>query len=216
MHITVAGKSVDTGEALRFHVEQGLNSIAEKYFVRALEARVVFSRSRGRFSCDINMHAGRNLIMRGEGQAPDAHRAFDMAAEHLGKRLRRYRRRVNEHARGQAHLRDPAVLAARNGRARNGQGRPDAGRGAAPRELLRPGTGGEEEASWPEDKPGGYPAVIAERPESVMQLTVSEAVLRLETAPSPVLMFRNRATGLINVVYRRQDGHVGWLDPGQS
>ncbi len=188
MNITVAGKSVDTGEALRFHVEQGLNTIAGKYFDHALEARVVFSKNRGQFACDINMHAGRNLTVRGEGAAPDAHRAFEQAAEHLGKRLRRYRRRVNEHARGNAQQREPA--------------------------LVQPG--GMMEAEAPDEAAEPGVTVVAERPESVMQLTVGEAVLRLETASSPVLLFRNSASGVINVVYRRQDGHVGWLDPGQA
>jgi ribosomal subunit interface protein len=190
MHITVAGKSVDTGDALRFHVEQGLKTIAGKYFDHALEARVVFSRNRGQFACDINMHAGRNLTMRGEGAAPDAHRAFEQAAEHLGKRLRRYRRRVNEHARGVAQRRE-----------------------AGP-PMVQPGGMVEVEALDETAEPGV--TVVAERPESVMHLTVGEAVLRLETAASPVLLFRNSASGVINAVYRRQDGHVGWLDPGQA
>lgn len=197
MHITVAGKSVDTGDALRFHVEQGLNTIAAKYFDHAMEARVVFSRNRGQFLCDINMHAGRNLTMQAEGAAPDAHRAFEAAAEHLGKRLRRYRRRVNEHARGQAHLRDPAAMPARQANART-----------APEPMT------DDEAELREAT--AHAMVVAERPESVMRLTVGQAALRLETAAAPVLLFRNSASGVINVVYRRQDGHVGWLDPGQA
>lgn len=197
MHITVAGKSVDTGDALRFHVEQGLNTIASKYFDHAMEARVVFSRNRGHFLCDINMHAGRNLTMQAEGEAPDAHRAFEAAAEHLGKRLRRYRRRVNEHARGQAHLRDPAA------------GPP---RQASLREAAE--TPMDDDAEAKAD--AAHAMVVAERPESVMQLTVGQAAMRLETAAAPVLLFRNSASGVINVVYRRQDGHVGWLDPGQA
>lgn len=197
MHITVAGKSVDTGDALRFHVEQGLNTIASKYFDHALEARVVFSRDRGQFVCDINMHAGRNLTMQAEGEAQSAHRAFEVAAEHLGKRLRRYRRRVNEHARGKAHLRDPAAMPARQPTAR---------------QQAEPMTDEEADQKAAE----AYAMVVAERPESVMQLTVGQAALRLETAAAPVLLFRNSASGVINVVYRRQDGHVGWLDPGQA
>jgi ribosomal subunit interface protein len=198
MHITVAGKSVDTGDALRFHVEQGLNTIASKYFDHALEARVVFSRNRGQFLCDINMHAGRNITMQAEGSAPDAHRAFEAAAEHLGKRLRRYRRRVNEHARGKAHLRDPdAATPARQ---------------ATLRRPAEPALDDEAEAR----EAAAHAMVVAERPESVMHLTVGQAALRLETAAAPVLLFRNSASGVINVVYRRQDGHVGWLDPGQA
>ena len=107
MHITVAGKQVETGEALQTHVRDGLGAIARKYFDHALEANVTFHRdSRAFFACDINLKAGRNLVMRAEGEATDAHRAFEVAAEHLAKRLRRYRRRVNDHARSLTEVRE--------------------------------------------------------------------------------------------------------------
>jgi len=108
MHITVAGKQVETGEALKTHVRDGLDTLARKYFDHALEANVTFRRDgKGHaFVCDINLKAGRDLMMRGEGEGPDAHRAFEDAAEHLGKQLRRYRRRVNEHARSEAGERE--------------------------------------------------------------------------------------------------------------
>ena len=106
MHVTVAGKQVETGEALKTHVRDGLDAITRKYFDHALEANVTFHRNRAQFACDINLKAGRGLTMRAEGEGPDAHRAFEEAAEHLAKRLRRYRRRVNEHARSAAPDRD--------------------------------------------------------------------------------------------------------------
>ena len=113
MHITVAGKQVDTGDALKTHVRDGLGAIAKKYFDHALEANVTFRRDAkgrlGAFNCDINLKAGRNLFVRGEGEGPDAHRAFEVAAEHVAKRLRRYRRRVNDHARSLAEERADAA-----------------------------------------------------------------------------------------------------------
>ena len=113
MHITVAGKQVETGDALKSHVRDGLGVIAKKYFDHALEANVTFRRDAkgrlGAFNCDINLKAGRNLFVRGEGEGPDAHRAFEVAAEHVAKRLRRYRRRVNDHARGLAEERAEAA-----------------------------------------------------------------------------------------------------------
>src|SRR5271165_6237094 len=99
MQITVSGKQVDLSDALRHRVGQQLDVIAGKYFDHALEAHVTFGRARSFFTCDINLHAGRGLTLRGEGEAADAHAAFDDAAAHIAKRLRRYRRRVNEHAR---------------------------------------------------------------------------------------------------------------------
>ena len=189
MHVTVAGKQVESGDALKTHVRDGLDAITRKYFVHALEANVTFHRSRAHFACDINLKAGRGLTMRAEGEGPDAHRAFEEAAEHLAKRLRRYRRRVNEHARSAAPERDqPAGL-----------------------ERVIEIAAEEEEAPPPNGADHG--AIIAEHPAAIDLLTVGEAVMRMDLAHVPVLMFRNKATRALNVVYRRPDGNVGWIDP---
>ncbi|TCI00248.1 ribosome-associated translation inhibitor RaiA [Roseococcus sp. SYP-B2431] len=199
MQITVAGKQLATSDALRSHVETGLGTITGKYFDHALEARVTFRKDAkgsngGHFACDINLHAGRGLMMRGEGHGPDAMRAFDIAAEHVGKRLRRYRRRVNEHARSQAGVRDGAEVL---------------------REYVLPMEDSAEEEA-PEMDGAEHPAVVAEPLGELHQLTVSEATMRLDLAGSPVIVFRNSASGVINVVYRRQDGHIGWIDPASA
>ncbi len=107
MQITVSGKQVELSDALRTRVGTQLDLIAGKYFDSALEAHVTFSRARSFFTCDINVHAGRGLQLRGEGEAADANAAFDDAAEHIAKRLRRYRRRVNEHHRDLANRARP-------------------------------------------------------------------------------------------------------------
>src|ERR1700693_6631315 len=107
MQITVAGKQVDLSDALRTRVSTQMDTIAGKYFDHALGAHVTFSRARSFFICDINVHAGRGLTLRGEGEAADANTAFDDAAEHIAKRLRRYRRRMNEHARDSANRERP-------------------------------------------------------------------------------------------------------------
>jgi ribosomal subunit interface protein len=189
MHVTVAGKQVETGEALKVHVRDGLDAITRKYFDHALEANVTFHRSRAHFACDINLKAGRGLTMRAEGEGPDAHRAFEEAAEHLAKRLRRYRRRMNEHARSAAPEREAPA-----GRERVIEAAPD-----------------EEEA--PAANGADHGAIIAEHPAAIDILTVGEAVMRMDLAHVPVLMFRNKATRALNVVYRRGDGNVGWIDP---
>ena len=197
MHITVAGKQVETGDALRSHVTDNLGAIAAKYFDHALEAHVTFRRdAKGRsgafFVCDINLHAGRGLSVRGEGMGHDAHRAFDEAAEHVAKRLRRYRRRMNEHARSLAEEREATVERARQA-------------------VLAPEAEEEDEAPAA-DAPEGA-TVIAEQPAEIARLTVREAVMRMDLAHQPALMFRNKANGRLNVVYRRDDGHIGWIDP---
>jgi ribosomal subunit interface protein len=200
MHITVAGKQVDTGEALQTRVREGLGTIARKYFDHALEANVTFRRDgKGHaFVCDINLKAGRDLFMRGEGEGPDAHRAFEEAAEHVAKRLRRYRRRVNDHARSLAAERD----------------RP---RGEPARQVVLARPEEEEEADAAEAALANgqdNPAVVAEAQALIETLSVSEAVMRLDLMQLQVLMFRNRASGELNVAHRRADGHVGWIDPG--
>lgn len=198
MHITVAGKQVDTGDALRTHVREGLDTIARKYFDHALEANVTFRRDRAFFACDINLKAGRNLFMRGEGEGPDAHRAFEVAAEHVAKRLRRYRRRVNDHARSLAESRAETETATQY--------------------VLRPEEeeGEEETAVLPNGHAGdgrnGHGAIVAEQPTEIVRLSVSEAVMRLDLTQQAVLMFRNSGSGALNVVYRRPDGCIGWID----
>ncbi len=192
MHITVSGKQVEMSDALRARVASQLDAIAGKYFDHALEAHVTFSRARSFFTCDINVHAARGLMLRGEGEAADANAAFDDAAEHIAKRLRRYRRRVNEHARDAANKERPQ---------------------AARQYILR-----QEEDEAPHETNGviqasTYATVVAETPAEIASLTVSDAVMRMDLADQPVLMFRNSATMELNVVYRRSDGHIGWIDP---
>jgi ribosomal subunit interface protein len=194
MHITVAGKQVETGEALKTHVSDGLAAITGKYFDHALEANVTFHKHRSQFSCDINLKAGRGLMMRAEGEGADAHRAFEIAAEHLAKRLRRYRRRVNEHARSFAGEREAAAEEAPRGR----------------RYVIE--APADEEVA----ENGEHGAIIAENPTYVEKLSVGEAVMRLDLAQAQALMFRNRKGGALNVVYRRADGHIGWIDPGEG
>ncbi len=192
MQITVSGKQVDLSDALRTRVAQQLDAVATKYFGHALEADVTFGRARSFFTCDINVHAARGLVLRGEGEAADAHSAFDDASEHIAKRLRRYRRRFNEHARDLAQRERPQ---------------------AAREYILRE----EEETDAADDsapaQATAHATVIAEQPAEIALLSVSDAVMCMDLADQEVLMFRNRTTGELNVVYRRSDGHIGWIEP---
>ena len=191
MQITVSGKQVELSDALRERVAEHLGQVAGKYFEHAQEAQVTFGRARSFFTCDINLHAARGLVLRGEGEAADAHGAFDDAAEHIAKRLRRYRRRVNEHARD---------LASR--------ARPEAARQYVLRQEDEAGL-----APAPNDESGVFATVVAESPAEISHLSVGEAVMRLDLADQQVLMFRNSASGELNVLYRRSDGNIGWIDP---
>jgi ribosomal subunit interface protein len=193
MQITVSGKQVDLSDALRVRVSDHLDVIASKYFDHAMEAHVTFSRARSFFTCDINLHAGRGLRLRGEGEAADANTAFDDAAEHIAKRLRRYRRRVNEHARDSANRERPE---------------------AARQYILRQEDDGASHGNGA-TATVAHATVIAEQVTEISLLTVSEAVMRMDLADQPVLMFRNSTTGELNVVYRRSDGNIGWIDPSE-
>ena len=192
MQITVSGKQVDLSDALRGRVANSLDQIAEKYFDHALEATVTFSRARSFFTCDINVHAGRGLTLRGEGEGAHANGAFDHAGAHLAKRLRRYRRRVNDHARDQAQ-----------------KDRPEAARQYVLRQEDAAESGATTEAPT-------YATVVAETEATISRLSVSDAVMRMDLADQQVMMFRNTTTGELNVVYRRTDGHIGWIDPSKA
>jgi ribosomal subunit interface protein len=195
MQINVSGKQVDLSDALRTRVATSLDMIAAKYFDHALEAHVTFGRARSFFTCDINVHAGRGLTLRGEGEAGDANSAFDDAAEHIATRLRRYRGRVNDHHRDLA------------GRERAQTARSYVLRAEA-----------EEPAAAPAAAQAGaaFATVIAETQMEIAKLSVSDAVMRMDLADQVVLMFRNSTTGELNVIYRRSDGNIGWIDPGIS
>ena len=190
MQITVSGKQVELSDALQQRVSDELTGITGKYFEHAQEARITFARSRLGFICDINLHAGRGLTLRGEAEGTDAYTAFDKAAVNVGKRLRRYRRRVNEHARDEAQ-----------------RTRPESARQI----ILRAEAEDHEE---PDTAPHVAPTVIAETTTEIAHLSVSEAVMRMELAEQTLLMFRDANSGVLNVVYRRADGNIGWIDPG--
>lgn len=177
MQLSVSGKQIDVGEPLRAHVGRRMASGVGKYFDRAIEAQVQFSRARHLFRTDISVHAGRGVAVQAHGEADDIFAAFDTAADRVEKRLRRYKRRLIDH---RADKPEPAAAAA------------------------------------PAPADGAEPVTIAETTAPIDTLTVSEAVKRLELGESPVLLFRNSGHGRLNVVYRRGDGNIGWLDPAEA
>jgi ribosomal subunit interface protein len=186
MDISVQGKHVDVGDALRSHAEAALDGTVNKYFTRALNASVTFSKDGQAFRVDISVHAGRGLSMQGSATHDDAHTSFDQSLERIAKQLRRYKRRLNDHHKG---MQDEPLM---------GQ-----------QFVIAP----EQEEEVPEES---QPVIIAEMPHAISSLTVSQAVMRMDLADSPVTIFRNRAHGGINVVYRRTDGNIGWIDPSDT
>ncbi len=196
MQLTVTGKQVDVGDALRSHVESALSSLLGKYFRTAIEAHVVFARERHLISADVSLHIGRGIIAKSGAAAADHYLAFDAAAERLAKQVRRYKRRLRDY----------------HGKARNAAERPAMARSF----VLAPIDEEEEADAGAGDAPQGggpSPVVIAEMSTELPHLTVGEAVMRMDLADAPVLLFRNRSHGALNLVYRRGDGNIGWIDP---
>ena len=193
MQLTVTGKQVDVGGALRRHVETSLDALLGKYFRTAIEAHAVFAREAHLIRTDLSLHIGRGIMIKSGATAPDYYPAFDAAAERLAKQLRRYKRRLRDH---HARLRNQAENSEETARAF----------------VLAP-VDEEAETETAPDSDATAPVVIAEMSTELPRLTVSEAVMRMDLADTPVLLFRNRSHGELNVVYRRGDGNVGWIDP---
>jgi len=191
MQLTVTGKQVEVGNALRSHVEAALEALLGKYFGSAIEAHVVFARDAHLIRAEISLHIGRGIIVNSHAATSDHYIAFDAAAERLAKQLRRYKRRLRDHH-GKANV--PAE-------------RPETARSF----VLAPVD--EEDAAAEGAVDGEAPVVIAEMSTELPQLTVGEAVMRMDLADAAVLLFRNRSHGGLNLVYRRGDGNIGWIDP---
>jgi ribosomal subunit interface protein len=187
MQLTVTGKQVEVGNALRRHVEAALQALLGKYFGSAIEAHVVFARDAHLIRAEISLHIGRGIVVNSHASTSDHYIAFDAAAERLAKQLRRYKRRLRDHH-GKVH-----APAERSETARSFVLAPIDEEGAA--------------------ADGESPVVIAEMNTELPQLTVGEAVMRMDLADAPVLLFRNRSHGELNLVYRRGDGNIGWIDP---
>ncbi|TWB50960.1 ribosome hibernation-promoting factor, HPF/YfiA family [Nitrospirillum viridazoti] len=208
MHIIVKGKQLDVGESLRTHVETTLTGLVEKYFSSPLEATVVLSREAHLYKADIQAHVGRGILLQAYAEATEPYPAFDEAAERVAKRLRRYKRRLRDHhqrVHGEAEAAVPARKYIINADAHDDEA-DEGGHGAGSHNGHAVNGNGADH----------HPMIIAEMQTNIDMLTVSEAVMRMDLADLPALLFRNRAHGHLNMVYRRPDGNVGWVDPSDG
>ena len=185
MQTRVSGKHIDVGDALRTHVEEHLAESVTKYFDRPVDAAVVFSRDGHAFKCDASVHLSTGLTAKAEGQHADIYAAFEYACARIEKQLRRYKRRLKNHHQERSQ---PVEVS-----------------GASSYILAS-----EAEESEPETL---QPIIVAEMETRIPALSVGEAVMQMELAGAPVLVFKNEKGGGVNVVYRRDDGNVGWIDP---
>jgi len=190
--LQITGRDIDLGSALQEYVGVGVEERIRKYFQRGFEARVAFAKARHEIVAEATVHLASGVYLNASGSAGDAHAAFDAALEKLEKRVRRHKRRLKDH---HAPNKDP--LPAEN----------------APSYVI---------AALAEEQDGGgaegaeAPVVIAESVAALRTMTVGEAALQLDLTDAPAIVFRNAAHGGLNVVQRRSDGNISWIDPGPS
>lgn len=188
MDITVKGKNLDVGDALRAHAEDNLSEAVTKYFTNALAAEVVITKEAHEFITEISVHPMGKMTVHGHSASDDPYAAFDMAVDKVSKQLRRYHRRITNHHKN----RDDIEVT------------------LAQQYVVQAEPEHEE---LPEE---GEATIIAELPTEIPTLSVSEAVMRMDLADIPVQMFRDSGSGRLNVVYRRRDGNIGWIDPSDK
>lgn len=188
MDIRVSGHQVDTGEALRSHVSERLSAMADRYFSRAVAANVTFGRGPYEdFTCDIVAPVSQGVVLKSSNRANDAHVAFDGAADKIERQLKRYMSRLRD---------------------RRGEANGEVAENAAYRVFAPPQ---DVEEPMPPS-----PAIIAETKVDIPEASVSDAVMMLDLRNTNALMFRNPKSGDFNMVYRRDDGTIGWVEPSSK
>ena len=189
MDVRVADHQVDTSESLHEFAQQRMAEITQKYFSRAVGADVTFGRSGDNgFSCDIVAPVAGGVVLKASHKAREAQMAFNGAADRIEKQLRRYMRRLKDHK-----AEDNATAFAENAAYR----------------IFAPDEAGDEEDS-------GHPAIVAETRVDIPKSSVSDAVMLMDLRNTNALMFKNSGTGEFNMIYRREDGNIGWVEPGKA
>ena len=187
MQLSINGKQLDLGAAFREYIEGQLPLVVDKYFENPTEGYETKSKQGREVRADVMVHNGNGVLLEGHAEAGDAYAAFNQAVDHVGKRLRRCKRRLRDHL----------------------QNRPDT---ADVLPALQYVFEAENDAVENPNEPG-QPVVVAELETKIEKLTPGGAVMRVYLANLPASMFRNVSHGGLNMVYRRSDGNIGWVDP---
>jgi ribosomal subunit interface protein len=195
MQLSVQGKQINIGDALRVHVEEKLTDLNNKYFNRAIDATVHFSREgHGFFKSHISIRIGKNIMVMSDAVENDIYAAFDVAAAKVAKQLRRYKNRLRNHHRKIEESPELEIIKARNYTL-----------------AMEAFNSEDDNAAEPEGEDA--PLIVAEMAENIVTLSVSDAVMRMDLAHESAFLFRNAKHGGLNMVYRRGDGNIGWVDP---
>jgi ribosomal subunit interface protein len=188
MTLRISGKQMDIGDSLKGKIEDRINFAVEKYFGHGFNGRVTMEKQGSFFICDCLLNLDSGITLQTSAREADAHVSFDRAADRIEKRLRRYKRKLKDHHPGNAAEDQSAV-------AYSVMSTPD------------------EDEEITEDF---SPLVVAESSKTVRTQTVAMAVMQLELMDQPVNVLKNAASGDVNVVYRRADGNIGWVDPSST
>jgi ribosomal subunit interface protein len=188
MALQITGKNIEVGEAYQEYVRDKVEQVVGKYIGLGVGGHVRLEKERSVFRTECSIHLRSGLVLQSSGEAPDAYASADACFEHLEKRVRRHKRRLTNHHHGNSH--------GRKGR-----------RSEAPDYLVE---ARDDEAALAQQ---AAPVIIAETRRVIREVAVSDAVMELDVSNEPFLVFRNPAHGGLNLVYRRADGNVGWIDP---
>jgi ribosomal subunit interface protein len=196
MPIQLTGKNVQASDAFKDYIVAKLSESLEKYIGREISGHVRIEKERGRFRTDCSLRLKTGLLLETHGEGADAYASADAAVERMDKRLRRYKRRLKDH--------------------HNGRQGDDAVREYTATDFTVRADDVEVEGDETTHEVAEHPVIIAEAERSIPELAVSEAVMQLDLTDQPFLMFRNAGHGGVNIVYRREDGHIGWIDAESS
>ena len=185
MALRVSGKNMDVGENLRSTVEERMDGIVHKYFDGGYEGHVTFEREGTGYKCELVLHLDTSAVLRAHAEAGDATSAFQTTADHLEKRLRRYKRKLKSRRK----------------------------KGESMAEIVARSYVLDSPDSHEEVAEDFNPPIIAQSASSLLHMSVSEAVMELDLSHSDVQVFLNAGHGGMNVVYRRADGNIIWIDP---
>ncbi|WP_298423673.1 ribosome-associated translation inhibitor RaiA [Rhodoblastus sp.] len=189
MALRISGKNINIGEALRTHVSEKLNAATGKYFDGSVTGHVTIEPEGSGYRTDCTLHLASGVTLQAEGRAQEVYASFDQTAARIESRLRRYKRKLKDRS---AATRDAGPV-----------GEP----------IRYTVLGALDEAEEAPTEHEFKPAVVAESEKLLQELSVSAAVLELDLTGAPVVVFRHATTGRVNVIYRRLDGNIGWVDP---
>jgi ribosomal subunit interface protein len=193
MTLQITGKNVDAGDAYQSYVAEKIKSILKKYLGREVDGHVRLAKERGLFKTHCSVRLASGLLLEAHGEGGDAYSSADSAVERLETRVRRYKGRLKSHS-------SASATAGRR------KGDIDA------RDYVV----GIAEDEHHDVEPATHPVIVAEAPHAIGEMSVSEAVMKFDITEAPFMIFRNAAHGGLNVVYRRPDGHIGWIDAEPS